>query len=163
MVLSLSSASVDNFLVDLSCLVVGLLSTCWVTNHCTIPSNTLINPTEYPRYTVEPRPVDTPSLWTPHPCGHFLPGSFVFLVHCDPCTEGKKWSQHGSNPGTVSPFLKTAPGWSHFGSTNFLSVATPTFTRGDISLLLTIFVRPSGIYITEVLQYVSARCCTMPI
>ncbi len=30
--------------------------------------------------TVEPRPVDIPPLWTPHPCGHFLPGPFVFLV-----------------------------------------------------------------------------------
>ncbi len=29
--------------------------------------------------TVEPRLVDTPPLRTPHPCGHFLPGPFVFL------------------------------------------------------------------------------------
>ncbi len=28
--------------------------------------------------TVEPRPVDTPLLWTPHHCGHFLPSLFSF-------------------------------------------------------------------------------------
>ncbi len=32
-------------------------------------------------YTVEPRPVDNPPLWTPHHCGHFLPGPFVFLIY----------------------------------------------------------------------------------
>ncbi len=30
--------------------------------------------------TVEPHPVDTAPLWTPHPSGHFLPGPFVFLI-----------------------------------------------------------------------------------
>ncbi len=29
-------------------------------------------------YTVEPRPVDTPLLWTPHHCGRFSPGPFAF-------------------------------------------------------------------------------------
>ncbi len=29
--------------------------------------------------TGEPRPVDTPPLWTPLPRGHFLPGPFVLL------------------------------------------------------------------------------------
>ncbi len=31
-----------------------------------------------PRYTVEPRPIDTPDLWTPHHCGHFLSGPFLY-------------------------------------------------------------------------------------
>ncbi len=34
-------------------------------------------------HTVEPRRVDTPPLWTPHPCGHFLPGPFVSLIFSD--------------------------------------------------------------------------------
>ncbi len=34
----------------------------------------------FEQYTVEPRPVDTPPLWTPRPRGHFLPGLFVFLI-----------------------------------------------------------------------------------
>ena len=35
-------------------------------------------------YTVEPCPVDTPLLWTPHHYGHFLPDlfSFPYLKSC---------------------------------------------------------------------------------
>ncbi len=35
-------------------------------------------PTFMLRTTVEPRPVDTPLLWTPNHCGHFSPGPFGF-------------------------------------------------------------------------------------
>ncbi len=37
---------------------------------------------------------------------------------------------------------------------SLLSVATPSFTSVDISLLWTLFVQPSGVHITEVLLYI---------
>ena len=68
--------------------------------------------------TVEPRPVDTPLLWTPHHCGHFSPGPFGF------------------------PYIF-----------HVFAVHSVSFTTVDTSLLWTLFGRPSGVHISEVLLY----------
>ncbi len=49
--------------------------------------------------------------------------------------------------------VKTTLYFSHLGFNNLWSMATPSFTNVDTSLLWTFFVRPSSVHITEVLLY----------
>ncbi len=84
------------------------------------------------------------ALWTPHPCGHFLPGPFVFLIY----------SYQISFSSVDSGHLANVDSGFHLNLCNLWPVATPSFTSVDTSLLWTLFVRPLGVRITEVLLYI---------
>ncbi len=87
------------------------------------------------------------------------------------------WSQHSESAFkvcdfcccTVEPrFVDTLPLWTPYPRGHFLPglfvflvlpVPTPSFTSVDTSLLWTLFVRPSGVHIGEVLLYYTLPKC----